>query len=115
VPVIRFRKFWLIFRAEGRGHLGGDRVCFRLPVFRSSAHPMKIQLDENLPHRLANLSQGLGHDTSTVHGEQLIGHTDNEIWQAARKESRFLIAQDLDSPTCGGLSQVRTKEDRSYA
>lgn len=35
----------------------------------------------------------------TVHTpqqERLIGHADQEIWQAAQKESRFLITQDLD-------------------
>jgi predicted nuclease of predicted toxin-antitoxin system len=57
---------------------------------------MKIKLDENLPHRLANLLQELGHDVHTLHDERLIGHADSEIWEAAQKESRFLITQDLD-------------------
>jgi len=57
---------------------------------------MKIKLDENLPLQLANLLKGLGHDAHTVHEEQLIGHNDREIWEAAQKELRFLITQDLD-------------------
>ena len=57
---------------------------------------MNIKLDENLPLRLATRLKGLGHDVQTVHDEQLVGHSDIEIWQAAQKESRFLITQDLD-------------------
>lgn len=57
---------------------------------------MKIKLDENLPFRLAGLLKGIGHDVHTVHSEQLAGHADNEIWEAAQNESRFLITQDLD-------------------
>lgn len=57
---------------------------------------MNIKLDENLPLRLATLLKDLGHDVHTVHDERLIGHADGEIWEAAQKESRFLITQDLD-------------------
>jgi predicted nuclease of predicted toxin-antitoxin system len=57
---------------------------------------MKIKLDENLPHRLAAVLKNLGHEADTAHEEQLVGRTDAEIWQAAQKESRFLITQDLD-------------------
>lgn len=57
---------------------------------------MKIKLDENLPLRLANLLTSLGHDADTVHAERLTGHSDREIWEAAQRESRFLITQDLD-------------------
>ncbi len=57
---------------------------------------MKIKLDENLPHRLATLLKDLGHDVHTVYDERLIGRVDGEIWEATRKESRFLITQDLD-------------------
>jgi predicted nuclease of predicted toxin-antitoxin system len=31
-----------------------------------------------------------------VHEERLVGQNDTEIWEAAQKESRFLITQDLD-------------------
>ena len=57
---------------------------------------MKVKLDENLPLRLATLLKDLGHDVHTVHEERLTGHADREIWEAAQKESRFLITQDLD-------------------
>ncbi len=57
---------------------------------------MKIKLDENLPVRLATLLKNFGHEVHTPHEEKLIGHPDREIWEAAQKESRFLITQDLD-------------------
>ena len=57
---------------------------------------MNIKLDENLPVRLATLLKDLGQDVHTLHDERLIGHADREIWEAAQKESRFLITQDLD-------------------
>ena len=57
---------------------------------------MKIKLDENLPLRLASLLEELGHDVHTVRDERLTGYADAEIWEAAQKESRFLITQDLD-------------------
>jgi predicted nuclease of predicted toxin-antitoxin system len=57
---------------------------------------MKIKLDENLPIRLAASLIGLGHDVHTLHDERLTGRADEEIWDAAQKESRFLITQDMD-------------------
>jgi len=57
---------------------------------------MKIKLDENLPHRLATLLKNLGHEAHTLHEERLVGHPDADVWEAAQKESRFLITQDLD-------------------
>ena len=57
---------------------------------------MKIKLDENLPLRLAALLREFGHDVHAVMDELLVGHADSEIWEAAQKESRFLITQDLD-------------------
>src|SRR5712692_8917739 len=57
---------------------------------------MKIKLDENLPFSLAIPLTGLGHDVHTAQEEGLAGHSDREIWEAAQKESRFLITQDLD-------------------
>jgi len=52
---------------------------------------MKVKLDENLPLRLATMLKELGHDVHTVHEEQLMGHADCEIWEAAQKESRFQV------------------------
>jgi predicted nuclease of predicted toxin-antitoxin system len=57
---------------------------------------MRIKLDENLPRRLANLLANLHHEVHTVYDERLVGREDKDVWEAAQKESRFLITQDLD-------------------
>lgn len=57
---------------------------------------MRIKLDENLPDRLVTVLTTLGHDVDTVHGEQLTGRADPEVWSAAQSARRFLITQDLD-------------------
>ena len=57
---------------------------------------MRIKLDENLPDRLVTVLKTLGHDVDTVHGEQLTGRADQEVWSAAQSARRFLITQDLD-------------------
>lgn len=57
---------------------------------------MKVKLDENLPLRLASVLTELGHDAHTVREERLTGHADAVIWEAAQKESRLLVTQDLD-------------------
>ncbi len=57
---------------------------------------MKIKLDENIPLRVQNLLQQLGHDTDTTPQENLAGFSDERIWQAAQESGRFLITQDLD-------------------
>ena len=57
---------------------------------------MRIKLDENLPAKLAPLLGDLGHNVDTVPAEQLQGHKDPVIWQAAQEAGRFLITQDLD-------------------
>lgn len=57
---------------------------------------MKIKLDENLPDRLVPVLTALGHEVDTVHGEQLTGRADPDVWSAAQSMNRFLITQDLD-------------------
>ena len=57
---------------------------------------MRVKLDENLPQGLATALKDWGHDVHTLHDELLLGHPDQAIWEAAQKESRFLITQDLD-------------------
>jgi uncharacterized protein DUF5615 len=57
---------------------------------------MRIKLDENLPTSLTISLGSLGHDVHTTHGESLAGRPDHEVWTAVRRESRFLITQDLD-------------------
>lgn len=57
---------------------------------------MRIKIDENLPSRLVITLTTLGHDVDTVYTEQLSGHPDEDVWQAAQSAGRFLITQDLD-------------------
>jgi predicted nuclease of predicted toxin-antitoxin system len=57
---------------------------------------MKIKLDENLPARLARRLGLLGHEVQTVGDEGLEGRLDAPVWQAAQREGRFLITQDMD-------------------
>ena len=71
---------------------------------------MRIKRDENLPRRLAPRLRDLGHDVHTPDDEGLRGAEDGSIWEATQREQRFLITQDLDFPTCGGLRQEVTKE-----
>jgi predicted nuclease of predicted toxin-antitoxin system len=57
---------------------------------------MKVKLDENLPLLLASALKGLGHDVHTSNEEGLAGCLDGQIWEAAQREGRFLLTQDLD-------------------
>ena len=57
---------------------------------------MRIKLDENLPDRLVAVLTTLGHNVDTVHGEELTGRMDPDVWSAAQAVQRFLITQDLD-------------------
>jgi predicted nuclease of predicted toxin-antitoxin system len=57
---------------------------------------MKIKLDENLPRRLASRLAGMGHDVQTVGEEGIAGRVDPVVWEAAQRETRFLITQDMD-------------------
>lgn len=84
---------------------------------------MKIKLDENLPVRLAAILSARGHDVHTVPDENLSGHPDADIWNAAGKEGRFLITQDLDFSdarrflpgTHAGLLLLRLREPGANA
>jgi predicted nuclease of predicted toxin-antitoxin system len=57
---------------------------------------MRIKLDENLPISLASVLTALAHEGHTVAEENLSGSKDDELGEAAQRESRFLITQDLD-------------------
>lgn len=57
---------------------------------------MFIKLDENLPSRLVDALGSLGHNVDTVPAENLAGHPDEDVWDAAQSNGRFLITQDLD-------------------
>ena len=56
---------------------------------------MKIKLDENLPSLLASRLTAMGHDTRTVMEEGITGEADPVVWEAAQREARFLITQDM--------------------
>jgi len=57
---------------------------------------VRIKLDENLPVRLVDVLSELGHDVDSVPMEGLSGKPDEAVWEAARREGRFLVTQDLD-------------------
>ncbi len=79
---------------------------------------MRIKLDENLPARLASRLRLLGHEVETPREEELTGALDLAIWEAAQRQGRFLITQDLDFSdarrfvpgTHHGLLLVRLRE-----
>jgi predicted nuclease of predicted toxin-antitoxin system len=56
---------------------------------------MKIKLDENLPRALALSLMAAGHDIQTVVKEGVAGEEDQVVWEAAQREARFLITQDM--------------------
>jgi predicted nuclease of predicted toxin-antitoxin system len=57
---------------------------------------MKVKVDENLPLQITVELRSRTHDVHTVGEEGLTGHTDADIWQAAQREGRLLLTQDLD-------------------
>jgi predicted nuclease of predicted toxin-antitoxin system len=57
---------------------------------------MKFKLDENLPVQIATEIRARMHDIETAEEEGLTGRADADIWQAAQREGRILITQDLD-------------------
>ena len=79
---------------------------------------MNIKVDENLPSRLVSRLAPLGHNVHTIRDEGLLGAPDFLIWEAAKRERRFLITQDLDfsdarrfAPgTHSGILLVRLRE-----
>lgn len=57
---------------------------------------MRIKIDEILPLQIALKLKSLGHDAHTAQEEKLSGCADRVIWEAAQRDERFLITQDLD-------------------
>jgi predicted nuclease of predicted toxin-antitoxin system len=57
---------------------------------------MKLKLDENLPVTLAVRLREIGRDADTVRDEGLTGQSDETVWDAAQREGRLLVTQDLD-------------------
>ena len=57
---------------------------------------MRIKIDENLPSSLSGILSAFNHNVHTVADENLSGCSDRELWNAAQRDSRFLVTQDLD-------------------
>lgn len=57
---------------------------------------MKFKLDENIGSRTRTLLEEAGHDVETVYSEQLVGSSDQVIFEVCRDEGRCLITLDLD-------------------
>ena len=56
---------------------------------------MRLKLDENLPSALVAKLSGLGHDVDSVPSENLTGHSDVDVWAAAQRDQRFLVATEV--------------------
>jgi len=57
---------------------------------------MKLKLDENLGHRIAEFFRAAGHDAVTVKGQGLAGYPDRRIFDECQQEGRCLVTLDLD-------------------
>ena len=57
---------------------------------------MKFKLDENLGATAVRAFEDAGHDTSTVHRQNLAGTDDGHVFQICRDEQRILVTLDLD-------------------
>lgn len=57
---------------------------------------MKIELDENLGNRGADVLRAAGHDVATVVEEGLSSASDDRLIEACRSERRRLVTLDLD-------------------
>ncbi|HUT55755.1 MAG TPA: DUF5615 family PIN-like protein [bacterium] len=56
---------------------------------------MKIKLDENMPHDLAELLSASGHDAATAAEQGLSGADDQEVLEKASSEERLLMTLDV--------------------
>ena len=61
-----------------------------------SENSMKVKRDEDLPLKIAVELRARTHEVQAVGEELLTGRVDADIWQAAQREGRVLITQDLD-------------------
>lgn len=70
---------------------------------------MTLELDENLPHDLADALTGQGHDVDTVLDEHLGGRKDPVVIQAATDDDRMVITLDR------GVGDIRSFPPGSHA
>ena len=57
---------------------------------------MKFKLDENIGNRGAELLRLAGHDVATVRDQQLVGTTDENLFEVCATENRALVTLDHD-------------------
>ncbi len=69
---------------------------------------MKIKLDENMPHDLAELLGASGHEAATVAEENLSGADDQAVLRRAASEGRLLMTLDV------GFADIRKYPLRSH-
>ena len=70
---------------------------------------MRLKLDENLPHDLADALTRQGHDVDTVLDEHLGGRRDPVIVQAATDDDRLVVTLDR------GVGDIRSFPPGSHA
>jgi len=57
---------------------------------------MKLRLDENLGHSIANILRQAGHDVSSVLEQRLCDTSDKHLISVCANEQRCLVTLDLD-------------------
>ena len=57
---------------------------------------MKFKLDENLGTSAVRAFLDAGHDTSSIHLQNLAGAPDNQVFEICASEQRVLVTLDLD-------------------
>jgi predicted nuclease of predicted toxin-antitoxin system len=57
---------------------------------------VKFKLDENLGTSAVRAFEDAGHDTSSIHRQNLAGADDGHVFRICRHEQRILVTLDLD-------------------
>ena len=57
---------------------------------------MKFKLDENLGASAVRAFLDAGHDTSSIHLQNLAGAADDQVFEICASEQRVLVTLDLD-------------------
>ena len=55
---------------------------------------LKIKVDEDLPHVIAEMARQAGYDAATVLDQSMGGAKDPALWKSVQAEGRFLITAD---------------------
>jgi predicted nuclease of predicted toxin-antitoxin system len=70
---------------------------------------VKVKLDENVTQEAVAIFADGGHDVHTVADEDLVGHSDADVWAACLSERRLLVTFDL------GFGDVRAYPPATHA